>query len=94
MSNESTEKYKLFRNYMCNELGITRADIEAWTKEATAVEVNKKLGQINIPKLVSEKIANEVRSSLGASYSSTALSKDIAAELAKSLKVVAASASA
>lgn len=34
-------KYNLFRNYMVNELGITREDIERWTKEAIAAQVEK-----------------------------------------------------
>jgi len=73
---------------MCNELGITRNDIEKWTKEAVATETNKKLEQLNIPGIVRDKVSEAVRASLGSSYNSTALSKDIASELAKSLKVV------
>lgn len=88
MSNESSQKYKQFRNYMCNELGITRADIEAWTKEATASEVIKRLDQLNIPAIVSSKVNELVRSSLGSNFNSTAISKDIAAELVKQIKVV------
>jgi len=30
----SNDKYTLFKNYMHNELGITRDDIKRWTKEA------------------------------------------------------------
>jgi len=90
MSHEPSEKYKQFRNFMCNELGVTRQDIEAWTKESVANEVHKIIGQINVPKMCADKIAETVRSSLGTSYNSTALSRDIAAELAKSLKVVTA----
>lgn len=28
------DKYKMFHNYMHNELGITKEDIKQWTKEA------------------------------------------------------------
>jgi hypothetical protein len=50
---------------MCNELGITRDDIERWTKEAVTIEVQKKLnGQLNIPDLVSKAIDNVVKAQL------------------------------
>ena len=45
---ESKEKYVHFRNFMANELKITRCDIESWTKEAVAAEVSKIVGQIDI----------------------------------------------
>jgi hypothetical protein len=32
-------KYKAFRQYMTNELGITKGDIEIWTKEAVKEQV-------------------------------------------------------
>lgn len=60
-----SEKYVLFRNYMTNELGITRADIEAWTKESVAVEVNKKLGQINVEAMVSDAIQRTANAAVG-----------------------------
>jgi hypothetical protein len=37
----SDNKYKLFRNFMVNELGIGRDDIEEWTKQAVAETVDK-----------------------------------------------------
>jgi hypothetical protein len=89
MSNSSSEKYKQFRNYMTNELGITRADIEAWTKESVAVEVNKKLGQINIDDLVKTAISKYSREALGISnYSgSSSLRTEIAEKLSKQLVI-------
>ena len=58
----SDEKYKQFRNYMTSELGITRQDIEAWTKQSVATEVNKALGMINleghVQRAVRESISN------------------------------------
>lgn len=38
-------RYKMFRNFMFNELGITREDIESWTKEA----IKEKLDSIKVP---------------------------------------------
>ena len=48
----SDNKYKMFRNYMVNELGITRDDIKQWTKDAVAETVNKELHQINFKYIV------------------------------------------
>jgi hypothetical protein len=31
MKEDNESKYKLFRNFMMNELGITRDDIREWT---------------------------------------------------------------
>jgi len=46
-------KYKEFRNYMVNELGITRQDIEAWTKQSTANEIEKILSGLDVKEMVS-----------------------------------------
>jgi len=43
----SSEKYKAFRNFMVNELGITRQDIEAWTKEAVEERVGKAIASMS-----------------------------------------------
>ena len=53
---KESEKYKQFRNFMTNELGITRQDIEAWTKQSVATEVEKLIGQINVQELVESSI--------------------------------------
>jgi hypothetical protein len=60
----SNEKYKIFRNFMTNELGITRDDIEAWTKEAVSTQVRKLVGQINIEKEVKTSIDTSVRQAI------------------------------
>jgi len=39
----SDNKYKLFRNYMVNELGISREDIKEWTMQAVKETVEKEL---------------------------------------------------
>lgn len=45
--NDRVTRYKMFRNFMCNELGITKEDIKAWTKESVATEMGKLVDQIN-----------------------------------------------
>lgn len=44
----SDNRYKMFRNFMYNELGITREDIKTWTKEAIHERVDKLVGQMDI----------------------------------------------
>lgn len=41
MSNNSFEKYKMFKNFMYNELGITKDDIQYWIQESIKEEVKK-----------------------------------------------------
>jgi len=50
----SDKRYTLFRNYMANELGITRDDIKAWTMEAVAIEAKRVMAQVNIAELVAK----------------------------------------
>ena len=81
----SENKYKMFRNYMVNELGISKQDIEAWTKEAVSAEVKKLTGQIDIDSLIETQIKRVVREALTGSHfgsGSTELAKAIAKELA------------
>lgn len=59
------DKYREFRNFMVNELGITRDDIEAWTKEAVAVQVGKLVGQMNLDAIAKREIEIRVREALG-----------------------------
>ena len=51
-----SDKYKMFRNFMVNDLGITRDDIMLWTKEAVAETVTKLAGQISIPAMVKQSV--------------------------------------
>jgi hypothetical protein len=51
-----TDKYKMFRNFMVNELEITREDIERWTKDAVAEEVKKISGQMDIHGMIERHI--------------------------------------
>lgn len=37
----SNEKYNMFKNFLHNELGISREDIREWIKEAVADEARK-----------------------------------------------------
>lgn len=41
----SDGKYKMFKNYMTNELGITKEDIQEWVQESVNQEVKKLVNQ-------------------------------------------------
>ena len=53
---DEKQKYKHFRNFMVNELGITKADIEAWTKEAVADRVEKIVKGMNFDKMARDQV--------------------------------------
>jgi len=57
---ENNDKYKMFRNFMANELGISKSDIEAWTKDATFEIAKKQVGQINFEGIVTKVIKDEM----------------------------------
>lgn len=59
----SNEKWEMFKNYMHNELGITKDDIRAWIKEAAKEQaerlVNQEFGKFNIEGHIRSVINNE-----------------------------------
>lgn len=62
-------KYKMFRNFMANELGITRGDIRQWTEAAVTAEVQRQLGQMNLDGKASSILKDGVRGLIrGPSY--------------------------
>lgn len=72
MSNEVKDKYKMFRNFMVNELGISREDIIEWTKEAIKEEVKKIVAKsycdIDVPQTIRDAIySNEIWNGRGLS---------------------------
>ena len=54
------DKYKAFRNFMVNELGVGREDIRTWVIESIQAEVQKLLSQLNVTWLAERAIANAV----------------------------------
>ncbi len=55
-----SEKYRLFKNFMHNELGITKEDIREWVEETVKIEVAKVVKEsykeFNLEKLIKEEI--------------------------------------
>ena len=52
----SDNKYKTFRNFMVNELGISRDDIKEWTMQAVQETVEKILRGVKVEELVYESV--------------------------------------
>ena len=81
---EGDSRYKLFRNFMVNELGITRGDIEKWTKEAVSQQVEKIAGQINVEVLATSAVQKALIGNYGGMSSEF---KDIVkAQVAKAIE--------
>ena len=82
----SAEKYRMFKQFMHNELGITKEDIREWIKEAVRDEaqrlINKTYNDYDVRR--------EIRDMLRTPYNS--IRKDIASaaasEICKHVKVV------
>jgi hypothetical protein len=75
---ENLEKHR-------DELGITRQDIEAWTKQAVATEVEKFVGQINVDSEVSRAVRRAVTDSIQRSTWSQGAAGSIHNELGRIL---------
>lgn len=78
------DKYKMFRNFMFNELGITKEDIKEWTKEAIDERIGKIIGQMNIEQKITDTASRILYNSWNVTDS---IKKDIAVELAKKIDI-------
>lgn len=54
------EKYRAFRNFMVNELGIDKAQVREWTTQSLQAETAKIVGQINIVDIVKQRVRSIV----------------------------------
>ena len=57
----SDNKYKMFRNFMVNELGITRDDIREWTMQAVQETVEKIVRGVDVPKMAQNAVQDMFR---------------------------------
>ncbi len=59
---DGDSRYRLFRNFMVNELSITRADIVQWVHEAIAAHIDRlvKAGEIKVGAMFERAIQREV----------------------------------
>lgn len=80
--NGTGDKYKMFRNYMANELGISKADIKEWTMEAVHEIAERQVGQLNIREMVYQHIRDNHFNTRGQ------LVSEVAKELTKRLTII------
>jgi hypothetical protein len=88
MSEEKDDhsKYKMFRNFMVNELGISKDDIKDWTMRSVSKTVDSTLSGMDLEKLMNAAIEREARKLVGGSgYNTTATAEKLRSELAKKL---------
>ena len=82
----ANEKYRMFKQFMHNELGITREDIREWVKEACRDEAAKMVAKT----YEDFDVKKEIRDVINCPYNS--IRKDLvnacAAEIVKDFKLV------
>lgn len=78
-------KYKLFRNFMVNELGITRDDIKQWTREAVTVEVKKLIGQMDLESQARRAVSDLIKGKSFHGNMSNDMRKIVTEQVAKEL---------
>lgn len=85
------DRYKIFRNFMVNELKITKDDIVAWTEAAIEQIVNRMVetGKLNMQAALDRVVDRAVHSTLQLhqDFYRNKLEEKILAQAAKKVKV-------
>jgi len=83
----SDNKYKIFRNFMVNELGISRDDIKEWTMQAAKETVEKELRGIDIKEIANAIAHRELKSVYNYDYQKKIVSEAIGNIVRESLSI-------
>lgn len=81
------DKWSMFKNYMHNELGITKEDIREWIQEAVEMEARKIVDESFSKYSINDRISREIDKHIG-QFSDYSLIQQISNELVKRLKIV------
>ena len=81
------DKWSMFKNYMHNELGITKEDIREWIQEAVEIEARKIVDESFSKFSINDRISREIDNHIG-QFSDYSLRQQISNELVKRLKIV------
>lgn len=81
------DKWSMFKNYMHNELGITKEDIREWIQEAVEMEARKMVDESFSKYSIKDRISREIDNHIG-KFSDYDLRQQISSELVKRLKIV------
>lgn len=83
------EKWEMFKNYMHNELGITKDDIRAWIKEAAADRAKKlvqqEFGKFDMESKIATRISREFNDHYNSGFRAE-LAKQIVSKLILNVK--------
>ena len=77
----SDNKYKIFRNFMVNELKITREDIKEWTMQAVNESVEKILRGMSIEDLVRDSVHRIITQNVNAFSFAQDITEKIAGDM-------------
>ena len=79
-------KWIMFKNYMHNELGITKDDIQSWVVESVTQQAKKALSEYNyvdrIDQLITKRIDDVIK---GNTWNSKSFNDEIIGKVAKDL---------
>lgn len=64
----ASDKYREFRNFMFNELGITKEDIRQWTREAAYEAAERAARSVDVNSIVASSIEATVKGILEPRY--------------------------
>jgi hypothetical protein len=80
-----TSKYKMFKNFLHNEMEISKEDIQDWVKEAVISEVEKKISQLVQSRGVQNRISDTIKHELNYGALRNTLASQLASKLYISL---------
>jgi hypothetical protein len=83
---DDQDKYKMFRNFMVNELKVDRSDIERWTKEAIAVQVTKFVGQVNMEAIIRQVTSQSLNKYEIQNQVATLIAKELSTKIKVTIK--------
>jgi hypothetical protein len=83
----SDNKYKIFRNFMVNELGISREDIKEWTMQAVKETVEKELRGLHLKDIAESVTRKQLESVYNYSHQKEVISGAIGDVIRKTLDI-------
>lgn len=79
-------KWTMFKNYMHNELGITKDDIQMWVVEAITQQAKKALSEYNYANRIDEMITKRIDDVIkGNSWNNKSFNDEIISKVVKDL---------
>ena len=83
----SDSKYRMFRNFMVNELGIGRDDIKEWTMQAVKEAVEKEMRGVDVEKVACDLARQQLQGVYDYNYQRQMVNEAIGDAVRKSLVI-------